>query len=82
MREQQIKFRAFRDFRGWIKNSRDVANEPRNTRKTRKGFSRDYFFFFSGVPPRYSVSLVQSLTSRKLQKIKRRIMLICEEIKL
>ena len=51
MRERQIKFRAFRDFRGWIK-IRETLNEPRNTRKTRKGFLRDYVvpFSFSCVP--------------------------------
>ena len=54
-----LHFRAFRDFRGWIKNSRDVANEPRNTRKTRKDFSRDNVFPFSCVPSRYFGFLVQ-----------------------
>ena len=40
--ERQINFRAFRDFRGWRINWRNVACEPRNTRNTRKGFSREY----------------------------------------
>ena len=32
------RFRAFRVFRGWIINWRNVDNEPRTMRKTRNGF--------------------------------------------
>mgnify|MGYP007007177609 CR=1 FL=1 len=55
-------FRTFRDFRGWIINSRDVANEPRNTRKTRKGFSR-----LGGISGGIYLSLLSSVAHAKMK---------------